>query len=299
MFFLNRLINIANKMSTHTPHQINYKHVAPAATPKYKYTKVTMANMTSSSFSITPAGTQEVLFKLPNTVFNLSESIISYQMVTATQGGGICSWMPEDTFELVSSVSLSSAQNADLCNLTNVNRFVKINRKINTKLADYITNDSTSALYPCNSLAGNGAAVPTSNVIGTAIASSANAGGFAALNGANATVVVTGTSSLGANPIAATGTGSTINFTEPRYLTSSALDAALVTSRYFPLSGLHDTIFSINKDLYFGPSSDMILRLNCGPGSGIVSGSISISNPTTTPSANAAAIVVNNLVFIG
>src|SRR5690242_6927803 len=99
------------------PTQVNYKTIAPSVNNKYRYVRIPMNNLTGSGFTITPSTSQSVEYKLPSAVYNLAQSMIGYQIVLPAQGASTSAWLHDDTLDLITNVTFSSAQNADLVNL--------------------------------------------------------------------------------------------------------------------------------------------------------------------------------------
>lgn len=250
------------------PHQINYKTVEPSANPKYRYLRVPMNNLTGSSITVGPTVSQLIEFKLPNAVYSLAESYISYQTVVPAQGNGIASWTYEDNLDIATNAYFGTAGGLDLCNLNFVNRYTKVWRKARTKLSDFISNDNTSQLYPSNALA------------------SAN---FWPLGNAPGCIIGTGTPSAPQFPVLITP----MNYLEPKYINPSVLNTARTASRLFPLKGIKDTIFSVEKDLYF--PIDMYVRLTAGVGNQIAFTSTSVTDPTAGPLAITTNITIQNV----
>ena len=246
-------------MSTPTPSQIDFKSVEPTANPKYRFLKLPLNNLTGSSFQVQPTMTQTMEFKLPNTVYNLAQSYVSYQLSIPAAGGTAFDWTFEDCFDLATNAYFGSAGGQDLCNLQYVNRYTKVVRKMKTSFTEFMTKDSSSQLYPCNGPAGNGAPTATPPV----------------------------------NPIAATGSGSVTNYTEPRYLQVGTSNALTLANRFFNLRGIKDTIFSVDKDLYI--PTDMYVRFNAGVGAQMGFVSAAVNDPTSTAVAITSPITVQNV----
>jgi hypothetical protein len=125
-----------------------------------------------------------------------------------------------------------------------------------TSLTDFLANDNTSQLYPCNTAAGQGA--PSV-----------------------------------ANPTATNAPTSATNYIEPRYLQTTGLNATSVSTRLYNLAGIKDTIFSVDKDLYI--PTDMYARFTCGVGNQFTFTSTSATDPTAGAAATTLAITVQNM----
>lgn len=219
--------------------QINYKSVEPSANPKYRFLRVPLNNITGSQITVGATTSQLLEWKLPNAVYNLAQSYIGYSVGIVSQGatpnyGNIHA----DCLEIATNAYFGTAGGLDLCNLNYVNRYTKVWRKARTPFSEYISNDASSQLAPCNELKGV-------NTIG---------GGGVPL----------------------------VNYLEPKYL--DIKDAGVLNvNRMFPLKGIIDTIFSIDKDLYF--PTDMYVRLTAGVGNQIAFHAT--ANPATAPTTAA------------
>ena len=243
-------------------HQLSYKPVEPSANPRYRYLRIPMNNVTGSGFPVTTGASQLVEFRLPSCVYNLAQSSVGYQLSFPAQGANLVSWSFEDCFDLATNAYFGTAGGLDLCNLNYVNRYTKIARKMKTKVGGFISTDSTSQLAPCN-------------VAATA----------------NFYPVATGPSG---------GTGSSVNNIESKYIQTSVVNTATVRSRLFPLNGIVDTIFSVDKDLYI--PTDMYIRFTAGVGSQMGFQSAAVNDPSTAPAALSGATgtitVANMYLFL-
>ncbi len=140
-------------MTTTIPTQIDYKDVAPSATPKYRFLRIPLNNLTGSTFQVGPTTSQLMEFKLPNTVYNLAQSYVSYQLSIPTSGATFANWVHDDCLDVATTAYFGSAAGPDLCNLQYVNRYTKIVRKMKTSLQDFLSKDISSQLHTCNSAA--------------------------------------------------------------------------------------------------------------------------------------------------
>ena len=246
-------------------HQLNYKPVSEA-NPKYRFLRLPL-NQGASSYTISSTGSQLLEFKLPNSVYNLAQSMIGYTVTVPDPAAPRFNWIAEDTFEICTNAYFGTASGLDLCNLNNVSKYVKVARKNKTIFDNYVSNDSTSSLYPSNALsAANFYPVGNSNVAG----------------------VVTGV----------------VNYIEPKYLSVGTVGTcavppatgtgAITRARLFPLSGLVDTVFSVDKDLYI--PTDMYARFTAGPSNLYTFTSTSNADPTAgTPAATAGNVTISSI----
>jgi hypothetical protein len=242
-------------------HQLNYKPVHEA-NPKYRFLRLPLNNITGSSTTISATSTQLLEFKLPNTVYNLAQSFLGYSITTPDVTGRV-NWVQEDSFDIASNVYFGNASGLDVCNLSYASKYIKMARKIKTKFQDFVSNDTLSALYPSNALASNNYC-PVDNQ-----------------------------SNL--NPAAYKGV---INYTEPRYVVQGASgDGAgagvFLRHRQYPLHGIVDTIFAVDKDLYI--PTDMYIRITAGGANQFSFTSGSTTEPSTTASTITTDLTLSNI----
>lgn len=241
-------------------HQLNYKPVHEA-NPKYRYLRLPLNNITGSSTTISATSTQLLEFKMPNSVYNLAQSFLGYSITIGDVNARV-NWVQEDSFDIASNVYFGNASGLDVCNLTYASKYVKLARKIKTKFQDFIASDSLGECYPSNVQAANNY-YPVNNQI---------------------------------VPNAYTGA---INYTEPKYLAAGAVGdgggatGILTRPRLFPLHGIPDSIFAVDKDLYI--PSDMYIRFTAGGGNQFAFTSTSTTNPSTAAAAVTGDITLSNI----
>jgi hypothetical protein len=92
-----------------------------------------------------------------------------------------------------------------------------------------------------------------------------------------------------------TTVATTMNYTEPTYLATAGVNTQIdsIGTRMFPLSGLKDTVFAVNKDLWF--PTDTFLRMTLGVGNLMAFQSTSATNPTTGAAAISGNITIQNV----
>jgi len=236
-------------------HQLNYKPVHEA-NPKYRFLRLPLNNITGSSTTITATSTQLLEFKMPNSVYNLAQSFLGYSVSVAGSASNY-NWVQEDTFDIVSNAYFGNASGLDICNLTYASKYVKMARKIKTDFQDFCASDSLGACYPSNALvAGNAYPVANQNFGGTAMG--------------------------------------VVNYTEPKYLSSgSGTNTALARQRLYPLHGIVDTVFSVDKDIYI--PTDMYVRFTAGGANQFAFTSTSGTDPTAGAAAVAVDVTLSNI----
>lgn len=235
--------------------QLQYKSVEKANC-KYKFQKIPL-NQPTGTLTVTPTVGPLLEWKLGNSVYNLSQSYIGFTETVVAPAASRFTWMQEDTLGGVSNIFFGNALNADLCNLSFANKYLKIARKIATNLPDFLTNDDeTSLLYPSDSLA-----------------------------------------NVNYYPVVDQGAGGygVKNYTEPKYLSKAATTGPPIThvrNRLFRLGDIPDSIFSVDKDIYI--PVDMYLRLTMTGNNTYVWSSLSTTDPASTPLASAVNSTLTN-----
>lgn len=231
--------------------QIDYKPMVND-TPRYKMKKIILNNFATGSIDITSS--QMLEFKLPNTVFNLSKSRLNFTLnITGEAAKSV--WVPADALFIAENIQLADATGPQLCDLNFAHRYSKISRKIKTSYKDFATNDKSSLLYPCNSLA-------ASNVL----------------------------------PTGAVG-ASHVEYLESKYVVGTALAAAVANNYSFELGGVPNSVFSLNKDLYFG-NNTIYLRIQTPSNkNNLAWTSTSAADPTTGAASIANTPTLSNVVL--
>ena len=237
-------------------HQLNYKPIQEANC-KYRFIRIPLNNVTSSSVTVGASSSQLLEWKLPNAVYNLAQSYITYNETMANSTPLLNGYL-EDTVGLASNIYFGNASGADLCNLNYGNKYIKIARKLSTPLNEYLTNDyDTSLLYPCNTAA-------ASNLF---------------------------TSTATTN----TTTAGTTAFIEPKYIAINPNTGAYERDRQFQLGSIPDTIFSVDKDIYI--PTDMFIRITAGPANSYTYTvtAASVADPSHNSQATAVDVTLTNV----
>jgi hypothetical protein len=196
------------------PSQLVYKDIRTNA-PRYKYVKLLLSNIQSNSFTPTAGGTTQIQFKMPyNTVYNLAKSKLSYQIYVPAQGSTpYYTWVTQDCFNLGNQlITFETGNGLQLLNLPEPQKYSAVVGKLNLKLTDYITNDSTEKPYP----------------------------NLNEVNGASTNVTCQNVAP------------STTNNLESQYLNVSGSNSAFHDDNYFKLGNFAHTILAYDKDIYAG-----------------------------------------------
>jgi len=200
--------------------KVNYVH------PTYKYNRVLPLSGSQNAI-ITTAGGTEVLMELPISAMNLSRSILKFTM-TPVLLGGAGNYLHVDELSPIRQIQLYTRSGIYLCDLQEVANYTKLVWKTDTKFEEFITNPivdqlrSSEFLSKINKIAYDGAApaaAPAYNQQRTQDGGAVES-----------------------------------SYTENKYfIKSSVLGAATpVVTLELPLKRLFNTIFSVDKDLYFG-----------------------------------------------
>jgi hypothetical protein len=240
--------------SSQTPSQIDYK-LRSVEAPRYKYVKVSISNQSVFPIPILATTSSLIEFRMPNSVYNLSRSFISYQLaIAAPVNAAGYNWTHEDVFDLGQSIQFGSTGGQPIVDLQWAQNFTKLNRKICSQLDDYMGNDEMSQLYRNNALAVNSVTA-------------------APYNGAVASSV---------DP-----------YLEPRYC-KPALVAQQPSAAYrqYPLSAFHGTLLGVDRDFY-GGGVEMTLRINAGTGDKMTFSALSNSDPAAT-AISTTGVGINN-----
>jgi len=169
-----------------------------------------MNNHASASVNVTATSTELLEWKLPTQVYNLARSYIAYSLAMPALASNFNVTF-EDTFDIAQSATFGSAGGVDIVNIQHLQNYVKIARKIDTPIEDFMGNDDMSQLYKC------GDAV-TANVLPYKYDGAVNAPKDAVV--------------------------------ETRYLRMGADGAATNVYRQFPLGAISGTLFAVDRDFY-------------------------------------------------
>ncbi len=241
-----------------TPAQIDYK-LRPVSAPRYKMMRVPMNNLPSATAIVQPTASTVLEWKLPNVVYNLARSYISYSVsVPAVASSSGVTF--EDVFDLGSSITFGSAGGVDLVNLQYANNYSKVARKLNTPLDDFLGNDDMSGLYKSNATAaanivpgGNGGVfTPNVNYLENA---------YMRVSGAPA---------------------------------APAANTPLISYRQYPLGAFSGTLLGVDRD-FFSPV-EQYLRVSAGTGDKTAfSYTTAGANPSIGAASIAAGVTFNNI----
>ena len=234
--------------------ELDYKKIE-ASHPSYELSRV-LPMSGSQSVTISATSQIETMMELPAKVMNLSKSSLSFLLTPPVGIAGVVNWAAADTMAAISTIELFTRSGVYLAQLNNVQNYVKIVRKAETPFQDFECMDATGRLYKNGSLGYTFTEVPATTIV--------------------------------SNAKRADNTDS-MPIIESRYLeVGTAAAATPLVYFHFPLSAFRNTIFSIDKDLFFGEI--LVLRILWGPGTklGHTTTGSDVKNPTTGAAAVAA-----------
>ncbi|HRP37573.1 MAG TPA: hypothetical protein PLS50_07235, partial [Candidatus Dojkabacteria bacterium] len=210
-----------------TASQIDYKQNM-FSHPSYKF-EPQFPNTFGQSISLGTSQTP-VTINIPPEVFNLPESILSYTVTLPDAGIGNYIWYAQQMLSEISHIQFYSGSNQWIADVDNLQNYLDIVVKKETSLRDYSSLDLTiDRIGLSNSLKNSLAGLRNSNMT----PANFNAGAAYSAN---------------------------LNYVEPTYFNRGAVGngavAGLVTYNVqVPLKMIRNTVFSVNKNLYFGQTT--------------------------------------------
>jgi hypothetical protein len=250
------------------PQSINYKKIEQVS-GKYRFNRVSMNNSTGANVPLTTNTSTVIEFKLPAGVYNLARSFISFvNNVAAVTANTI---LFDNTLSIAQSIQFGTSGGLNLCDIQYANNYINVVRPIDTPVDVFLSNDATTGLYP----------ITPSNAI-SAYSNNIFPQSFA-VNATNPYNMVTTTQLL--NPIPN-------GICDARQ--SVAAGASVVNTSVFPLSGVTNTILSMDKDQYF--PDNMYLRISTAySGKVAYQGVVGMNDGNTTPAVISVQPVLNNV----
>lgn len=208
------------------------------------------------------AGQIPVTINIPPTVFNLAQSYLLYT-VTLPLVALSYIWTPEDTLSEIAHIQFYGGSGTYIADIDNLQNYLSIIMKKETELDEFLSMDALNQLYPNNSLVNIAPALKNSTI--------ANINTPGGVN----------------NP-------SSVNYTEPAYFSVGGLAAPVTYNVQFPLRLIKNSIFSMDKNMYFGQTT--YLKQYFGTLSKIAYTSNSNAGPSAgTKASYVAAGTITNL----
>lgn len=245
-----------------TSDSLNYKQRL-FSHPDYKFepqNSNTYGQTISLGANITP-----VVINIPNVVHNWAYTNLLFQVVIpASAAGNPYTWIYQQCLSAISQIQHYAGSGQMIADINNLQNYLDIVVKKETLASDFLSLDPSVGTYANNSLANM---VPALR---------------------NATILNTNPAGAGANP-------SSVNYMEPAYFTVTAAQTIGTYNVNFPMRLIKNSIFSIDKDLYYGQIT--YLKLYFGPISKVCYSSTSSASPSVGAkvSFNGAAASIANL----
>lgn len=201
--------------------------------PKYKLHQLYPLSG-SQTQTITAAGGQEIIFQLPVKVMNLSESYLSFSYVPSGASGAGIHFAHVSPLSLIRQIQLYTQSGVYLADVYYVNKYLNTVFYPETKQDDFLTNEEINA----TSLNNYGIYTFPSNLAGD----SRNTRIYASR-------VVT--NDAGAQQAVDAAGTTAVAYKERIYFDAQNANGISINVQ-FPLKYIYNTIFNLNKDLYFG-----------------------------------------------
>lgn len=204
--------------------------------PKYKLSQLYPLSGLQTQ-TVNAAGGQEIIFQLPVKVMNLSESFLNFNFTqSANAGANNYYYIHKNPLVGIRQIQLYTQGGVYLCDLYNVNKYMDVVYFAETSQKEFLSEENSNL----NSVKNYTLGAAPSNDLGD---NTANTGVFAQrlvtdAAGALQAVNVDGTKA--------------INYIERLYVQrGTAVDATTLVNIQFNMKNLKNTIFSMDKDLYF------------------------------------------------
>jgi hypothetical protein len=226
--------------------------------PRYRYARIPLNNLSSSTVTINPTSTQLLEWKIPaSSVINLSKSFVTFSFtVPALANNYAYSYEDGCSFR---TAYMGNGSGLGVCDLQFADVSAHTLKPIMTPIQEFLSQDQLSEFYPSNQL------------------NSTNLLPFSR-DGLTA----------------GTQNASTTNYLEQQHLNiSPTVNTALNVYRIFPLKTWRNTLFEMDKDLVFG--TDMYLRLYTNYGQRLCSYTTTPNNPNANNTQIAGNITANNM----
>jgi len=314
-------------LMSHIAKQLDYKKDVYIH-PSYRLNKILpQSGLTTATESL--AGGQETIFELPAAyAMNLAQSFITFQFrVPAGPNPGYNNVF-KDCFPHWRQFQLYTRSGIYICDLNEVSNYTKVTFNAETPLQEYLDidfmNGVAGAAGNANATPGNigsGFHLHRSGVLKDSYTGNAARPGINGVFGNNPTLTFpngavntapggeihiplqVGDVTLGnmtVAGIAATPAASYFDYTEPSYVYRSTLEAGgaesvLNMNVMLPMKYIKNTIFSVDKDIYFGEI--ILLRIVWGPSTKTVFSNTGALNLATGALATTNEIGISNLAL--
>ncbi len=292
--------------------RINYQKLDKSIAPMYQYTKLTPTEG-SSNVTVSTAGGQSTHFEIGSQAYNLSKTVLSFTY-TCPALADMYNYIYRDCLSPVRQLQLYTREGQYLCNLQDVGNYTKMVWKSQTKLEKFLTFPSHSngvgwgKIFQKNNVDNRVNITVASRFIADAASADNTVGN---INSAIDTlrddikswlsVPATAayrhstdyTVSTGANA----GDLANVAYEEPQYFEVGAVATAdPVINVKIDLAMIYDTIFAIDKTLYYG--RPLVLRIVWNPSTKIYFRSLHTGSQgpaAATVSAATGDVTISNL----
>lgn len=243
--------------------------------PDYRY-QIQQPNTFGQPIYITSARSP-VTINLPPEPYNLAQSTLNFQVLIPASTNGLYTWTYRDKLCEIGQIQLYGASPQYVADIDNLQNYLDIVEKKETSIDEFMTLDPLNVLYPSNSLNN---VVPALR-IGSAVTP----------NPSNKHYVEPAYFNVGSIANAATDAQCQL-----------AANGAVIYNVQYPLRLIKNSLFSIDKTIYWGQV--MYLRLYFGTLSKLCYTSTSNAQPSAgtlaqwTPSASATSAASQNVSIL-
>lgn len=205
--------------------------------PKYRFNQ--LYPISGQQTFVVTSGGNELQFQLPVKVFNLARSVLEMTITPSIPAAGH-NVSYKTPLSPIRQIQLFTQGGVYLCDVYNVNKYVNTVYFPETTLPDFLSNEIVDSVTAAASVKSIG--THRSNLINSASAA-------VMLNANRIPIPANGT--IAADP---TFVPATCSYTERMYYQTASADTIgnPVLKISFPMKHLYNTIFNIDKDLYFG-----------------------------------------------
>lgn len=245
-------------MQSYVTNELDYKDL-DVSHGTYQMVKMTPINANNSQSLISGSGGNEILFEIPEGVYNYGRSYLRMDLSIADQGALKFNWARAVGTPMIRQMQVYDRNNTKLMDIQDLNKYMDMVVKYKTIPTEAFINSSiaVNATGALNAASGFITPIPYNSVGNTTSTSGYQVG------------------AVGVTAASYTGAGS------------------LYCQWLIPFSLLYDTFLSIDKDFKF--STATYIRFTWAPSAQITWSTPSATDPVTGGLANAQNIVVNNI----
>jgi hypothetical protein len=243
--------------------ELNFKH-ATAAHGTYQWQKI-YPQEGQQNYPVTASQGPTNTFQLPANVMNLGKSDLVFTFQTATQGAGNYSWINVNGSQFIQQINLSTRSGTQILQLNDVDRYLNLTLRKESKLEDVLTWDTVSPY--------------TAAGAGTSF--------FEGLSPSNATL---------SNSVRLDNTAMVKPGMECEYVVAGAANSATYVDCKIGMDKIHDTILALNRDTYWR-GEILVLQVLFNNLNNICYLGTSGTNPTTGAAVATGAAQIMNPYF--